>query len=175
MKKLLLTLIILSGTAVCCFAQETTTVSNSSTGGGVKFSIGAEAALPVGDISNIYSYVIGGSVKAEIPTANHTFLTLSAGYNAWMVKSDLKGLLGSSSTGFVPLKAGIKYYSDSNFFLEGQAGIVFSTESDGGHAFVFSPGIGYTFNDGFEAGLRYEGWSNGGTTSQVGLRLAYRF
>jgi hypothetical protein len=174
MKKLLFTLIILGGITACCFGQEVSTAPPKPSNDGVKFNIGAEAGLPLGEISNIYSFVIGGSVKVEIPTFNRTYLTLSAGYNSWMVKSDLKDLFGSS-TGFVPLKAGIKYYADSNFFLEGQAGIVFSTETDGGHAFVFSPGIGYTFNGGFEAGLRYEGWNNEGTTSQLGLRLAYRF
>jgi len=174
MKKLLLTLIILGGIAKCCFAQDVTTAPAKSSGGGVKINIGAEAGLPVGDVSSVYSFIIGGSVNAEIPTANHTFLTLSAGYNSWLVKNDLKEIIGSSE-GFVPLKAGIKYYPDENFFLEGQAGIVFSTETDGGHAFVFSPGIGYTFSGGFEAGLRYEGWSNGGTTGQLGLRVGFRF
>jgi hypothetical protein len=174
MKKLLLTLIILSGITKCCFAQDVTTAPAKPSGSGVKFNIGAEAGLPVGDVSSVYSFIIGGSVKAEIPTATRTFLTLSAGYNSWLVKSDLKGLFGSSE-GFVPLKAGIKYYAEENFFLEGQAGIVFSTETGGGHAFVFSPGIGYTFSGGFEAGLRYEGWSNGGTTSQLGLRVGFRF
>jgi hypothetical protein len=174
MKKLLLTLIILGTITIGSFAQEVTTAQAKPSGGGVKINIGAETGLPVGDVSSVYSFIIGGSIKAEIPTATHTFLTLSAGYNSWMVKSDLKDIIGSSE-GFVPLKAGIKYYPDENFFLEGQAGIVFSTETGGGHAFVFSPGIGYTFNGGFEAGLRYEGWSNGGTTGQLGLRLGFRF
>ena len=175
MKKLLLTLIILGTITTGCFAQEVTTAASGSSGsGGVKWNIGAEGALPIGDFSNVYSFIIGGSVKAEIPTATNTFLTLSAGYNLWMVKSGLKDLFGSS-TGFIPLKAGVKYYSDGKFFLEGQAGIVFSTESGGGHLFVFSPGIGYTFVGGFEAGVRYEGWSNGGTASQIGLRLGFRF
>ena len=62
------------------------------------------------------------------------------------------------------------------FFLEGQLGVVFSTESGGGSAFAYAPGIGYTFDGGFEAGVRYEGWPKDGfTTSQIGFRLAYRF
>jgi len=173
MKKLLFTLIALSATVLSSFGQ-TTTATDSKPAGGVKFNIGAEGGLPLGDMSQVYSFIIGGSVKVEIPTAKRTFLTLSAGYNSWMVKSDLKDIFGSPA-GFVPLKAGIKYYSDGNFFLEGQAGIVFSTEADSEHLFVFSPGIGYTFNGGFEAGLRYEGWSNGGTIGQLGLRLGFRF
>lgn len=170
MKKILFTLMVF-GTAVSGgFAQTTTT---SSASGGGKLNIGFEAGLPLGDVSNAYNKVIGGSIKYEAPTGKNTFFTLSAGYNSFLVKSEFKDFAGSS--GFVPIKAGIKYYSDGNFFLEGQAGVVFSTEGGGGHAFVYSPGIGYSFTGGFEAGVRYEGWVNDGTVSQLGLRLGYRF
>jgi hypothetical protein len=175
MKKLLLTLALASGIAFSSFAQTTTATSSSPLSGGGKFSIGAEGGLPVGEVSNGYSAVIGGSVKYELPTSGRSYFTLSAGYNAFLLKSEFKGIGISSTTGFIPVKAGAKYYSEGNFFIEGQLGIVFSTESGGGHAFVWSPGIGYSFNGGFEAGVRYEGWTNGSTIGQVNLRLAYRF
>src|SRR6266581_2494413 len=74
----------------------------------------------------------------------------------------------------IGLEAGLKYYIQDGFFAEGQLGVVFSTESGGGSAFAYSPGVGYSFASGFEAGLRYEGWpKDGATTSQIGLRLAY--
>jgi hypothetical protein len=166
MKKILLALLILGGTAFATFAQ-------SKDGG--KFSIGFEAGLPVGDAHNVYSSVFGGSLKYELPIAESTFFTLSAGYNSFQVKSELKDLGFEKSDGAIPLKAGIKYYFDRGFFAEGQLGASFSTQSGGGTAFVYAPGIGYTFDGGFEAGVRYEGWSHNGTISQVGLRLAYRF
>jgi hypothetical protein len=162
MKKILLALLILGGTAFTTFAQ-------SKDGG--KFSIGFEAGLPVGDAHNFYSSVFGGSLKYELPIAESTFFTLSAGYNSFKVKE----IFGGGSNGAIPLKAGIKYYFDRGFFAEGQLGAAFSTQSGGGTAFVYAPGIGYTFDGGFEAGVRYEGWSHNGTISQVGLRLAYRF
>ena len=174
MKRLLLAITLLGVTALSSFAQSSSPAS-SSPKAAAKFSIGLEGGLPVGDASNAYNAVIGGSVKYELPTAPNAFFTISAGYNAFLLKGELKGLGIPSTAGFIPLKAGIKYYSEGGFFLEGQLGIVFSTESGGGHAFVYAPGIGYSFSGGFEAGVRYEGWSNGGTTSQVGLRLAVRF
>ena len=175
MKKILLTIAVLGGIAFSSFAQTTTTTTTAASPatGGAKFSIGAEAGLPLGDVSNGYSTVIGGSLKVELPTGTNTFFTFSAGYNSFLIKSEFKEF--ASSAGFVPVKAGLKYYADGNFFLEGQAGIVFSTESGGGHAFVYSPGIGYTFNGGPEVGVRYEAWTNDGTVSQLSLRLALRF
>ncbi|HTD41443.1 MAG TPA: hypothetical protein VK671_12530 [Mucilaginibacter sp.] len=173
MKKQLFTLLLVSGVAASSFAY-TRTDSLSSAKKGTKISIGAEAGVPVGDASTGYNLVLGGSAKLEVPTARNTFFTLSAGYNAFFLKSEFKGIGIPSTTGFIPVKAGLKCYTD-NFFFEAQAGIVWSTESGGGHAFAWSPGIGYSFNSGFEAGARYEGWTNGGTTSQISLRLAYRF
>ena len=87
-----------------------------------------------------------------------------------------KAFTGKSSFGFVPLKVGVKYYFDQGFFGEGQVGAAISTQSGGGTAFAYAPGIGYSFPGGFEAGVRYEGWSkDGGTTSQANLRLAFNF
>jgi len=171
MKKLLLTFTVLSLIAVSTYAQ----APDSASKRGVAFSVGLEAGFPVGDISNIYGFVLGGSVKLELPTAPQAFFTLSAGYNSFMVKGLVKDALGISSTGFIPLKAGLKYYASQGFYLEGAAGIVFSTESGGGHAFAFSPGLGYTLGNGLELGIKYEGWSNEGTTGQIAARIAYRF
>jgi hypothetical protein len=171
MRKILLIAVLIVSAATASFAQ--TSKSSSSTG---KFSIGAEAGLPVGDASDFYSFVIGASFKYEYPVAQSLYVTGSLGYNAFLTKSEFKDAGFKSSYGFIPLKAGLKYYIQDGFFAEGQLGVTFSTESGGGSAFAYAPGIGYSFNGGFEAGLRYEGWpKDGATTSQIGLRLAYRF
>jgi hypothetical protein len=164
MKKILLALFILGATAFSSFAQ-------SKDGG--KFSIGFEAGLPVGDAHHFYNSVLGGSLKYELPIAESTLFTISGGYNSFKIK-DVFGI-DFGSIGAIPVKAGIKYYIQQGFFAEGQVGAAFYTGDADGTAFVYSPGIGYTFDGGFEAGVRYEGWSNHGTISQVGLRVAYRF
>jgi len=163
MKKILLALALIAGTAFTTFAQ------SKSDGG--KFSIGFDAGLPVGNIHHIASSILGGSLKYELPIAPATFFTISGGYSSLK----LKDILGGGSTGFVPVKAGIKHYIQNGFFVEGQLGATFSTESGGGTAFAYSPGIGYTVDGGFEIGVRYEGWSHDGTIGQAALRLAYRF
>src|SRR5258708_32222974 len=95
MKKLLLTLVVAGGITFSSFAQSTTTTSSSSSSpanSGTKFSIGVEAGLPVGSVSDGYSTVLGGSAKIELPTVNRAYFTLSAGYNAFLLKSELKGI-----------------------------------------------------------------------------------
>ena len=77
MKKVLLAAVLLVGTAVSSFAQK----------GGSNFSIGLEAGLPVGNASNAYSFVIGGSLKYEAPIATGTHFTLTAGYSSFQGKT----------------------------------------------------------------------------------------
>ncbi|WP_419701156.1 hypothetical protein [Mucilaginibacter sp. NFX135] len=173
MKKVLLALAIIAGTAFTTFAQ-------TKSGDSGKFSIGVDAGLPLGSTKDISSFAIGGSLKYELPIATGTLFTISGGYTRFLYKSEFKDALkalgvNKSGEGFIPVKAGIKYYIENGFFAEGQLGAVFSTESGGGTAFAYSPGVGYTFDGGFEAGVRYEGWSHNGTISQVALRLAYCF
>ncbi|MFA6248025.1 MAG: outer membrane beta-barrel protein [Mucilaginibacter sp.] len=173
MKKVLLLLTVLCGLSISSFAQ-------SSNEGG-KWNIGLDAGLPVGKLHNSTNFVLGASVKYEHPIATSTFVTISAGYNRFFYNDDAKALLkafGSdkSGEGLIPVKAGLKYYFSEGFFGEAQAGAGFSTESGGGTAFVYSPGIGYSFAGGFEAGVRYEGYSSDGrSTAMTALRVGYRF
>jgi hypothetical protein len=174
MKKILFVFAVLSAAALSTFAQ-TTTSSPASEGG--KFSIGFDGGIPIGDASDVYTFIVGGSIKYELPTVTNTFFTLSAGYNSWLVKGELKDMGFPSTSNFIPLKAGIKYYPGDGFFLEGAAGIVFATESGVGSSFTYAPGLGYTFKGGLEAAVRFESWpkKDDATLSQIGLRVAYRF
>ncbi|MDN3549809.1 hypothetical protein [Mucilaginibacter aquaedulcis] len=177
MKKILLTLIIVTATMFTTLAQ--TKIGNG------KFSVGLEAGLPVGDASNYADYVIGGSLKYELPVANNLFITGTAGYSSIHAKGinisfsspnySYEFHSDGGSAGLIPVKVGAKYYFDKRFFGEGQLGAAFTTSGNGSTLFVYSPGVGYTFDGGFEAGFRYEAWSNNGTIGQLALRLAYRF
>jgi len=173
MKKILLALVILAGTVFTTFAQ-------TKTDGG-KFSIGIEGGLPVGSQRPYLNQIIGGSIKYEYPVAQNLFITGSAGYSRLYRKNisyfspNLIYHVDGGSAGIVPVKVGAKYYFDGHFFGEGQLGAAFITRTGGNTLFVYSPGVGYTFNGGFEAGVRYEAWSKDSTIGQVALRLAYRF
>lgn len=154
--------------------------AKAQTNDGGKFNIGIETGIPLGNASDISSIALGASLKYELPIVQKTYFTISAGYSEFLYSGSYKDFLREygvtkSSSGFVPLKAGIKYYFSPNFFGEAQAGAAISTDQGGGTAFAYAPGVGYSFNGGFEFGVRFEGWTHDGSLNQVGFRLAYRF
>lgn len=142
---------------------------------GPKLGIGAEFAFPTGSYGDVYKLGYGGSLLYQHPVAANLNLTGSAGYLSFKAKDTF----GGGSYGSIPVKAGARYFVAENFFIGGELGAVFSTESGGGTAFAYSPGIGVEFpvadKSAIELGARYEGWSKNGTRSFVGLRLAYNF
>src|ERR1700761_3545357 len=107
MRKFLFALTVLSGFAFSSFAQ-------TKTDDGNKFSIGVEAGLPVGNISNSYGFVIGGSLKYDLALSQQAAFTVSAGYSSFMGKTyTVSGIsFKPAAAGFIPLKAGLKYYFD---------------------------------------------------------------
>jgi len=167
MKKILLTMILSGGIAFGCFAQ--------SSSDGTKFSIGIDAASPNGIASEVYNFGLGVSAKIDIPAGNNLYGTIGAGYEAFFTKSILKQYGAPSSSGFVPLKAGLKYYFNQGFYGEFQAGVSIATSEGGGTAFAYAPGFGYSTPSGFDVSFRYEAWSKDGTFGQVAARIAYRF
>jgi hypothetical protein len=173
MKKKLLVLAVLATAAFSSFAQ---------TKQGAKLSIGADFGLPTGQADQIYSAVIGASIKLELPVNNNGFnFIVNTGFSNFIVKSAYSGYVLSAN--YVPVEIGGKYYVDPRFYFEGDLGVSFNVNSNysaSRAAFVYAPGIGLSFpnasGSGLDASLRYEGRAEpGGTISQVALRLAYKF
>lgn len=169
MKKVLLATLLFVGVAATSFAQD-----------GGKFSIGVDAGLPLGDAKDVSSVFVGGSLKYDQPIAEKTAFTLTAGYS-YLAYNDMgkavSKLIGEnkSGVGFIPVKAGIKYFFADAFYGEAQLGAAFSTQKGAGTAFAYSPGIGYKFSDVIDLGVRYEAWSKNGTTNQIAARLGFSF
>lgn len=138
----------------------------------LKFSLGADVALPMGDFGKASSLGIGGSAQANYNLDESLALTLNAGYMNYTYKSSV----GGGSAGIVPVLAGIEYNFTPQVFGSGQLGMSFSTTSGGGSSFTYAPGVGFRFGENFSALLKYQAWSKSSvTSSQIGLRLAYSF
>lgn len=181
MKKLILTAVAAAALFSGAFAQ---TKSTSATSSGTKLSIGLDFGVPIGDWSEGYSIGFGGSGKAEIPVVQAFNFTLTAGYINYYFKkpySDIAKAAGTDAfVGYVPLKAGGKYFFSSNFYGEAELGALIGTNHDSRTSFVYSPGLGVSFpvsdKHDIDFGARYESWSlEGGNTSQVAFRIAYKF
>ncbi|HEY9534756.1 MAG TPA: outer membrane beta-barrel protein, partial [Mucilaginibacter sp.] len=172
MKKIILTLALLGGVLINASAQKTDPG---------KFSLGLEAGVPVGSARNTSTFTIGGSLKYGFAVASKTSLTVSGGYIYFPYRGDVtSAVLGYAKTnsgeGYIPLKAGVKYFLCDLFYAEAQLGTTISTASGGGTWFAYAPGVGYRFDTHADLGLRYEGWAQSGfTKGQIAVRLAYSF
>lgn len=170
MKKVLLSLLMVAGLGLAASAQTEGAVN--------KISVGPEFLLPMGTLGDVYSLGYGGSVQGEFNVAPSLNLTASAGYISLTPKKEFKDF-GFENSGVVPVKAGAKYYFGGNFYGAGELGAAFSTNEGGSTAFVYAPTLGASFavsdKSSIDLGIRYEGWSNNGTSSFIGIRAAFAF
>ena len=143
----------------------------------LKFSVGVEAGLPLGDIKEIASIDIGGSLQNKYIATKTVGITLSADYLTFSNKSVNFG--GGSvklpSTSIVPVLAGAKFYFSEKFYGHAQAGLSFFNNG-GGSAFTYAPALGVMASENIDISLKYQGASKTGSTiSFIGLRVAYGF
>ncbi len=159
-------------TAVAAVALFFTSTSNAQAQSGdsqaLRMGIGLSLGVPTNDA---YSFAIGGDVRLQKDFTENISGIMSVGYNDFSLKSPLSG-----STGFIPVKAGAKFFVAESLYLSGELGAGFGTKSGSGTSFLYAPGVGYAWNTGLDLSARYEGASNNGfTLGQVALRVAYGF
>lgn len=169
---------------------QTTPTATTTTASGVRFSIGVDAGIPTGKLSDSYKWNLGGSVQADIPVASQLFVTVNAGYNNIFGKDNVIGNLSAPNIQLLPVKAGLKFFPVNNFYIQGEAGAAFALNKadvgfDKSAAFVYAPQIGYQFALGgknyLDAGVRYEASTkfnsafDDSKVNFVGLRVAYGF
>jgi hypothetical protein len=186
-----------AGFALGAKAQTTTTSTSSSktsTGpNGIVLSVGVDAGIPTGNLNNSYNWNIGGSVQADIPVIPHQlFVTVNAGYNSIQGKNNIGGITGLDATNIqlLPVKAGLKFFPISHFYIQGEAGAAFllnksDLNDDKSTAFVYAPQVGVQFPLGgksyIDAGVRYEATTkfnsaiDDSKVNFIGLRVAYAF
>lgn len=150
--------------------------------------LGAEINFPSGNSSNVSAIGFGGYVKAELGLSNKFALTANGGLSSFLGRN----LFGAKTPtlSYLPVKAGFKYYSSENFYVEGQLGAAIGLSNNTKTAFAWSPGIGtYIKTRGtankIDIGLRYEGWVSSTliiptgtkytTFDFIGLRVGYAF
>jgi hypothetical protein len=186
-----------AGFALGAKAQTTTptTTTSTTTNNGIRYSIGVDAGIPLGDFKDSHKWNLGGSVQADIPViSNQLFVTVNAGYNNVFGKKDQTNALGQRfdvpNLQLLPVKAGLKYFFIPNVYVQGEAGAAFLlNKSDVGAnkstAFVYAPQVGVQFpvsgSSFIDAGIRYEAttkYTTGVDESKVsflGIRVAYGF
>ncbi|HKG08787.1 MAG TPA: hypothetical protein VKB19_20115 [Pedobacter sp.] len=164
--------------ALTCFISVSVTRGQSVKDS--KLGIGAEFLLPFGDNAGLVDYGVGASLQYQHTLAEQVRLSLSVGYIDFSGKEVFVGV--KYDEGYVPIKAGLKYFISTYIYAAGEGGVAISTAngSGSGTAFAYSAGAGTEFPVGqsntLDFGLRYEGWSrSNGTRSFAGLRAGFNF
>lgn len=150
------------------FAQEGSTTT------GFKFSIGANAALPIGDLADISTFGGGLDVQGQYWFSEKFAATLDAGFTSLFGKDDFE------STSLIPVRIGARYMVADQIYLTGKVGMgSLKYNADGAEsvtAFGYAIGAGYKINDMFDLGLTYDGYSKDSqTNSMINLRIGYTF
>jgi hypothetical protein len=180
-------LVIFAAFSFTAKAQDTTPPATGSRSG-IRLSIGPDGGLPIGSFHDRYKWNIGGSVQADFPVyKDQLFVTLNAGFNNFFAKDNVNGV-NAEDLQLIPVKAGLKFFPVSNFYVQGEAGASFIANkdkvgADKSTAFVYAPQIGYLFHlsgkNYIDAGVRFESntkfTDNGGKNNFLGLRVAYAF
>lgn len=145
-----------------------------------KIGLGVDFGFPVGDYKNTADYGVGVSLLYQKPVSENLNITGNIGYLRFNGPEILANI--NYKEGFVPLKAGARYFIASYLYAAGELGVAFSTAygKGAGTAFTYAPSLGAEFpvskSGTVDVGLRYESWSRSSATlSFVGLRAGYNF
>lgn len=160
------------------------TVLKAQTGtplAGPQIGLGFDFAFPAGSFGDVAKYGIGGSLLYQHPVSQHLSVTGNVGFFRFHGKQEVLMNI-KYREGFVPIKAGLRYFIVENVFAAAEAGVAIST-ADGngtGTAFIYVPGASVLFpvdkDSAVELGIRYENWARSSSTrSFIGLRAGYNF
>ncbi len=173
MKKVILSLAIVAIVSLSASAQTAKAESKD-----LKFSIGAEIALPIGDFNKYSSIGFGGTAQGEYAVAEKVGITLNAGFLTFSGKT-IDGEKFPTTT-IIPVLAGAKFFFAEKVYGHAQLGMSFISVKQNGvsystSAFTYAPGIGYQASENFDISVRYQAYSKSGTAAFIGLRAAYTF
>ena len=168
MKKLILATAI-AFTAFGAFAQNTTSDITSKNSW---LKAGLSAGVPVGDLADYSSFVLGLDLKGQLMSTPNLGIGLTTGYNHFFAKNNAEDF------GTIPAGAFVRVYPKSKGFFAGtDVGYSFVTNAgnnDGG--FYVKPQIGYhnyAWNIfGYYNGI-FRSDNTGGNIQHVGIGATY--
>ncbi len=171
--------IILSAIAVCAFgfmsAQEST------------MKIGANLGMPMGDVKDMTSLVIGADFAYMWPISDEFQVGATIGYLSFMGKEhdskeddDMGIPIGTVKVkqdfSFLPIAATAQYAINENFFLGADLGYALALAPSGSDAgMYYQPKVGYQI-ESFEVYVGYKGISRSGASANaLSLGVFYKF
>ena len=176
-RKLVIVTSILLTFSMSMQAQEKEEVSGSK----FKIGLGLEAALPVGNMGDVYSVGAGLSLRLLYKVTPEIGVTFTTGGIAFIPKNLDNLDDDATATLNIPFKLGGRYKFTDKVYGIMEAGttrsiVFYKDENDdlqhvSGNSFTYAPGVGVLLG-AFDASLRYEGYKDAGF---IGLRLGFFF
>ncbi|WP_158825722.1 hypothetical protein [Mucilaginibacter lacusdianchii] len=140
-----------------------------------RLGIGAEAAIPTGNMRDLSHIAVGGTARLQYDIKGTTSLTLTSGYYNFFARE----YVVRPDYAIIPVKVGAKVFFVPHAYIIGEIGAGLETKEYYGKntKLILAPGVGYATNSGVDIGLRYENISGGSTPDfgMVALRIAYGF
>ncbi|MEO5943371.1 MAG: outer membrane beta-barrel protein [Ferruginibacter sp.] len=163
MKKLLIIAVLVAG-SFAGMAQNDAGIR------GFKISGGIDLAIPASNFSG-FSIGAGVDLLGQYGVSDNVGITADAGYTAVFPKG------GGTNLGIIPIRAGIRFYPSSSFYLGGKAGVgIFTGGGSSTSTTAYSFGAGYMISPKLDLGVSYDGYSKSGSSSGlVNVRLGYFF
>ena len=140
-----------------------------------KFGIGLNVGIPTSDF---HSLAIGGDLRYQFDIDKQLSVPITAGYTRLTGKEIGNTGVDYPSYGYIPVKAGLKYFfndSGSGVYALGEVGAAFAVGDYSSTDFVYSPALGYAWSNGLDLSAKYEATTLGNNFGYYGLRLAYGF
>lgn len=162
-----------------------------------QFSIGADVGYLTGGLQNTHKFILGATAQVGITVAKPLQLVVNAGFLNFFGKTvyytdlqDAPSYAVSTSIQVLPVKAGLRYFLEPNFYLQGDAGVAFILNNNDANfsrsnAFTYSPQMGVLLPAGgknfvdiafrYEATGKFDSSFDASKYSFLGLRVAYGF
>ncbi|MES2377534.1 MAG: hypothetical protein V4553_13200 [Bacteroidota bacterium] len=175
-------LFIITLTALALFVCSNAS-AQSVTKSNLRFGIGVDGLLPVGNATNTLNFGLGITPRLQYGISDKVALTFTSGIYHFFPKTvtyaatgSYPGFTAKYKSDIIPVKVGAKFFVGSNFYLGAEFGAGFEVADGGGPVhFIASPSIGYATKK-WDIGARYENLgSNSYSDGVIGLRVAYGF
>lgn len=142
---------------------------------GLKFGLGANLGIPIGDLADISSIGAGIDLLGQYGISEQIAITADVGYTSMFGKK--VNTIDFPDISIIPIRAGLRFFPSPQFFLGAKAGvgILKSKNSDSYSATAYSFGAGYYVNPSFDVSASYDGYSKNGSLNLINIRLGYTF
>jgi hypothetical protein len=173
------TIATIAMSTLTAFNSKAQTSTMSTMNSGLKFKIGVGVSGGITRDASPFSYALGADVRLQLDLSPYVALTASGGYTRLFTRDNFPAI---ADYDFIPAIGGVKVYPIGRMFLAANIGAGFAIQDGSKTSLIFGGGTGYEWNNGFEIGVRYEGYQQDSSSStyqpvngQYALRIGYNF